>query len=329
MYIKPNKPQKVPRFSYIVLAAAGALLILILILTAPSFLVRSDPPSGTDSMPPAATSADPPETADSGVPATTPQETEPLPFDTGIDTTADTTAAPTPDTTPAVSDTEPPVSVPNAAVLGKTEDAGQEYLDKIVFIGDSTTYSFLYYGVLSGGKETTQVWTPASRTLTLDHATTTTILYPETEEEITIKEAISRKKPEIVVITLGVNGISYMQEEYFISVYKKLVAQIKDASPETNIVLQSIFPVAENWEKTKSINNDKINAANGWVKTVAEETGVHYLDTVSVLAVADNGYLPMDWQNGDGLHLNPTSLNIVLDYIRTHALPGYADPITE
>ena len=136
------------------------------------------------------------------------------------------------------------------------------------------------------------------------------------------------KKPEIVVVTLGINGISYMynQKEYFISVYTKLVRQIQDASPETKIILQSVFPVATNWEK-ESINNEKINLANAWVRSVDAETGVSYLDTISVLAVADGGYLPLEYQNGDGLHLNPTALGIVLNYIRTHALPGYADPI--
>ena len=36
-------------------------------------------------------------------------------------------------------------------VLGETEDAGSEYIDKLVFIGDSTTYGLKAYGMLSGG----------------------------------------------------------------------------------------------------------------------------------------------------------------------------------
>ena len=210
-------------------------------------------------------------------------------------------------------------------VLGETADAGQDYLDRIIFLGDSTTYSFLYYGKLSGGKESLQVWTPASRTLTLDHAVTTTILYPDTEEEITVAAAVEKKKPEIMVITLGVNGIAYMNEEYFKSSYTKLVNKITDASSDTQIILQSIFPVATNWEKTTSINNEKINNANQWIRDVAESCGVHYLDTISVLAVAEDGYLPTSYQNGDGLHLSPAACDIVLEYIRTHALPGYTD----
>ena len=220
-----------------------------------------------------------------------------------------TTDAPITDPPATESGTSAPDVPPSGDyILGETPDAGVEYQDKIVFLGDSTTYSLLYYGVLSGGKDSLQVWTPKSRTLSLDLALTTTILYPETGDEITIKEAVAQKKPE--------------KKDYFISVYTKLVKLIQDASPDTEIILQSIYPVARSWEKTKSINNERIRLANEWICQVAEDCGIHYLDTIRVLA-DEEGFLPESYQNGDGLHLNAASCGIVLNYIRTHALPGY------
>lgn len=328
MYIQPNKHKKQKKNSgyfYIILSVLAALIVVAVIVAAPSLFEFTDTSVVDDSTSDSDTTPPPPEST-SDTEETLPPDTEPLPFDTGTDTDAPETSEP--DTLPPDDTTPPPPAQPVGPVLGETTDAGQSYVDKIIFIGDSTTYSLLYYGVLTGGTDTKQVWTPASRTLTLDHATTTTILYPDTGEEITIKEAIARKKPEIVVVTLGVNGISYMynQKDFFISVYTKLVRQIQDASPDTKIILQSVFPVAANWDK-ESINNERIALANSWVCSVAADTGVSYLDTISVLAVADGGYLPPEYQNGDGIHLNPTSLEVVLNYIRTHALPGYADPI--
>ncbi len=327
MYVNPNNHNNRKRNSgyfYIALSVLAAVFILAAIIALPSVLVSADPPAtdppapATDPTPATDPITDTP--TDTSVPdVTEPPATETLPFDTGTDTL------------PPETDTEPPETpiVNTGAVLGETEDAGQSYVDKIIFIGDSTTYSFLYYGVLSEGTSTKQVWTPASRTLTLDAASTTTILYPDTGEEILIKDAIARKKPEIVVITLGVNGISYMYDEkdYFVKSYTKLINQIQEASPETKIILQSIFPVATNWEKL-SINNERISLGNGWVHEIAESTGVSYLDTHSVLAIEEGGYLLSEYQNGDGLHLNTTGLNVVLSYIRTHALPGYAAPIS-
>lgn len=205
----------------------------------------------------------------------------------------------------------------SAANLSESADMGQDYIDKIVFLGDSTTYGLRYYEMLNGGKETTQVWTPASGTLTLSYQSVATIVYPETDAEITIREAAAAKQPEYLVITLGVNGVSFMDESYFKSEYMDLVRGIQQASPNTKIILQSIFPVASEYQYLSSINNEKIAAANQWVLEVAEETGVKYLATASAL-VGEDGYLPHDYQNGDGLHLNPTSFDIVLNYIRTH-----------
>ncbi len=313
------------RFFFTAVAVIACLLVITAVIASPSFFIRTTTP-GDYSTGAATTPTAPDSTSVTLEAATEPPLTSVQTTDVTVPEITET-SAPVPQTTePPVTtspDTTEQLPTPVEALLAESKDAGKEYLDKIIFIGDSTTYSFLYYGKLNGGKDSLQVWTPASRTLTLDHATTTTVLYPDTGEEITIKNAVSLKKPEIIVITLGVNGISYMNEEYFKSSYSKLVKTIQTESPDTRIILQSIFPVAANWEKTKSINNEKITNANKWVLDVARDCGISYLDTISVLAVAEDGYLPESYQNGDGLHLSPAACDIVLTYIRTHALPEY------
>ncbi|MDR0935769.1 MAG: GDSL-type esterase/lipase family protein [Oscillospiraceae bacterium] len=232
----------------------------------------------------------------------------------------------TPEVTPpaATESPEPTEAVEITPVLGETPSAGQGYLDRIIFLGDSTSYGLKYYAKLSGGKETKQVWTPASGTLTLDHQGYATIVYPPTGEEISIRDAVTDAKPEILMITLGVNGVSFLGEDNFKAEYGDLVSDIMEISPDTRIIIQSIFPVAASYEYLKSINNDKINAANGWLRDLALEYGLRYLDTASVLAVGTGGFLPETYHNGDGIHLNGETFTIVLDYIKTHALPGYA-----
>ncbi len=248
--------------------------------------------------------------------------------DTTEETTPDTTAAP-PDTT---SDT-PPVSTPDAnvsdelaallakypdTVLRETPDAGQAYLDKLVFLGDSTTYGLKRYEMLSGGFGTNQVWTPKIGTLTLSTVSFATIVYPETGDQITIREAVAAKKPEYLVITLGLNGVSFMDESTFKPEYRNMINTIKEASPDTKIICQSIFPVARSYELLKSINNDKIRAANKWILEIAHETGTKYLDTYSVMC-DEEGWLPEDSHNGDGLHPNPATYTLELNNLRTHA----------
>ena len=200
--------------------------------------------------------------------------------------------------------------------LAETADAGIEYQDKFVFLGDSTTYGLKYYGVLSGGENTTQVWTPESGTLTLSNQSIATIVYPETGEQITIADAAGRKQPEYLLITLGVNGVSFMDEEYFTSEYTALVKSIQQASPSTKIILNSIYPVASNYEYLSSINNELITRANGWIEQIAEDTGVRFLNTFEAI-VGSDGWLPQQYQT-DGLHLNTDGFNVILNYLRTH-----------
>ena len=206
----------------------------------------------------------------------------------------------------------------SSVVLGETEDAGQAYIDKLTFLGDSTTYGLKFYEVLSGGKNTTQVWTPASGTLTLYNYATATIVFPEDGQEISIVDAVTRKQPEYLVITLGVNGVAEMDEDWFKQDYTALVESIQQASPDTKIICNSIYPVENDYQYINSINNTNIPQANEWIKAVAEATGCKYTDSASVLK-AEDGSLREDYGNGDGIHLNADGFNAVLEYLRTHA----------
>lgn len=253
------------------------------------------------------------------VPITTdpPAESE-QPADSGDETsdvTADPNAAVT-DGGEGTAATDAPQT--SSVVLGETEDAGQEYIDKLTFLGDSTTYGLKYYEVLSGGKNTTQVWTPASGTLTLYNYATATIVFPEDGQEISIVDAVTRKQPEYLVITLGVNGVAEMDEDWFKQDYTALVQSIQAASPDTKIICNSIYPVENDYEYINSINNTNIPQANEWIKAVAEATGCKYADSASVLK-AEDGSLREDYGNGDGIHLNADGFNAVLEYLRTHA----------
>ena len=63
----------------------------------------------------------------------------------------------------------------------------------------------------------------------------------------------------------------------------------------------------------------KCNEANGWIKTVCEETGAYYVDAVS--SVQDvSGLLLQEYASADGRTLNSTGLNEILQYLRYHAV---------
>ena len=203
--------------------------------------------------------------------------------------------------------------------LGLSADGGRDYLNRIIFLGDSTTYGIAaYYNVgFTSLCPPSQVWTPKSGTLALFNWTIAKIVYPATGEEILITEAVRRAKPEYLLITLGINGVSSMDRDWFIRDYTALVQAIQEASPSTKIILNSIYPVARSYAHQDQINNTKIIAANGWIEQIAGNTGCRFLYSFESVVGAD-GYLPESSQNGDGLHLRGEALTTVMQYIRTH-----------
>lgn len=227
--------------------------------------------------------------------------------------------APASSEAPAESDIPEVPEVPEVTETPESTDAGQEYIDSIVFIGDSTTHGMKHYGVLSGGTNTKQVWTPKSGTLAMWNLLTEKIVYPDNNTEMLIGDAIATRKPDKVVLTLGVNGVSSLSEAEFKKYYMGLIDEIKERSPDTKIILQSIYPVCDYYQYVKSISMEKINRANGWISQLATENGLPYLNTISVL-LGDNGYLKESYCNGDGIHISEEGFKVILDYIRTHSI---------
>lgn len=240
----------------------------------------------------------------------------------GEDPTVTTTSASHISATENTPDTP---DVPNKipVTLAQTADMGQAYQDSIIFVGDSTTAHLRSRGVLSGGTQTRQVWVPADNTLLLDfNITKKKIVYPATGIEMTIAEAAAEEKPTYMILTIGLNGITSFvnNKNLYQNCYGNLIDAIKEASPETKIMLQSVYPVAAN-QKTFTADavtlNGYIDILNGYVKELAEAKEVRYLDTNSALKGSD-GLLPESYQNGDGIHLTAEGYRVILDYIRTH-----------
>ncbi len=224
------------------------------------------------------------------------------------------------DTTAATIDTGTPTTPdPNdSVILPETDDAGQAYQDSLTFVGDSLTAHLINREALTGGKTTQQVWRTENNMLNLNsEVTSSKIILPGTGELMTIAQAAKTAKPSILIITLGTDwGVSYLNETDFKACYSGLINDVKEASPSTKIILQSIFPVTD---YCPNLSNEKIDTANKWVKAVAAETGCRYLDTQSVLKDENNNLKAEYCNSSDGIHLGANAYVVILEYIRTHA----------
>ena len=203
------------------------------------------------------------------------------------------------------------------AELKKTFDYGDGYIKKIIFVGDKTISPIS--GVITD-VEKDQVWSTADGSLPLDNnLKTIAIIHSEDKKGSSISSAAEVYKPQYIIITVGLeNGVAYCNEEKFKEYYTDLINSIKDSSPTTNIILQSVFPISREAEKaTPNIANDRINTANEWIVEICEESSVKYLNTASVLKDGQ-GYLASEYDSGDGITLNAEGYKAMIDYIGTH-----------
>lgn len=230
---------------------------------------------------------------------------------------------------PSIQDepTVPAESLPaHARVLSETEQAEQSYIDQMIFVGESTTAHLRSRGVLSEGTKTKQVWSNASNTMTLDlNILQKTIQYPKTGQSMTISQAVALEKPALMVLSFGTNGIVGFERnlDLYGTAYGRLIDAIHDASPDTVVLLQTVYPLAIN-QKSFSENASTINGyiakLNEKLVDVAEQHDAYVVDTASCLT-DDMGFLRQDYQNGDGVHLTAQAYHAILAYLRTHAYP--------
>lgn len=202
--------------------------------------------------------------------------------------------------------------------------AGQVNIDSMIFIGESTTSHLRSRGVLSGGKNTKQVWSNDQNTMSLDlNILNKTIRYPRTGQLMSIPAAMRAERPPVVVLSFGVNGISSFakNERLYQAAYGKLIDAIHEASPETVVLLQTVYPVALNqtsFAQGAATVNGYIRRLNELLPIIADSHHARVVDTASVLRDAD-GNLRADYQTGDGIHLTRQAYLDILAYLRTHS----------
>ena len=190
----------------------------------------------------------------------------------------------------------------------------QELLSSLTFLGDSTTAHMQQRSSLRAD----QVWATKSRYLNLDSRITySKIVAPDTGEECTIAEAAGRIRPGRLVITLGIDyGVYYYRNDLktFARYYEKLLSAISEASPQTVLILQSVFPVAR---ESTVITNDMVKSANQVIAAIARARGLLYIDQTAVLA-DEQGYLKPEYcYSKDGLHLTRSAYDAILQHITT------------
>ncbi len=116
--------------------------------------------------------------------------------------------------------------------------------------------------------------------------------------------------PEILILHYGLNLVdgSSHQPQSFVSFYEKLLAQLKEALPDTRIIVSSIFCV--DTSKATAKRFERIEEYNLALKKMCKKNSVEFLDNTPVFKNATEYYAY------DGIHLNKAFYeNVWLRYI--------------
>ncbi len=219
-------------------------------------------------------------------------------------------------------------TVSSSHTLSESEDAGNAYLDQLIFFGESTTAHLSRHGgIMDTDTNRRQVWRDQSGTRILNRRILTSpidyILPDGSVSTMTFREALLLEHPNYLVLSFGLNGIVDFANNpnRFLDTYSSLIEQIRSLSPHTNIILQSVYPVcnADAFSVDLSTLNADICFLNQQIRWLADQTdGVRFVDTASVLCGKDGSLLPQ-YDIGDGIHLTNDAYRMILLYLRTHA----------
>lgn len=205
-------------------------------------------------------------------------------------------------------------------VLKESDDAGEDYINKIIFIGDKTIYQMRMYTLDGFSNSHSQVWSTSDNISISKISSVNNFIYPDTLEAMSFVDAVKRKSPQYIILTFGsYNPDGILTKEELFSGMGNFIMSLKVASPNSHIIIQSVFPTVQGYKLTTA---ETVRMYNEWFKELCSVYNLAYLDTWSALA-DDEGLLKEEYYDTGGYLLNENGYNTVIKYIRTHAHPAF------
>ena len=201
----------------------------------------------------------------------------------------------------------------STALLTETADAGTDYLNNTLFLGDSNTVRLYNNGLIS-----LQQFCAKEGIGTQVALNEGIVTFKKDSNHYTIPQAVAMMKPRRVVMTFGTNDTG-MEVPDFIAHYTALIQAIQQSYPYTDIIVNTVPPVPADHSNYPHMNQAKIDDFNMALLDLCEQLGVRFLNSAEALKGSD-GYGIADYYTSGDIHLKSAGLKAVLNYLRTHAL---------
>ena len=125
-------------------------------------------------------------------------------------------------------------------------------------------------------------------------------------------------QPSLVVLLIGTNDFQRCHPptvEHILGNYRVILTSIHDTLPDTKVLVQSVYPVADVKFHRHYVNgNGNIPTLNAGLKALADEFGYGYADVFPLLA-NEVGEMDMTYSK-DGLHPNHEGYERISGYLR-------------
>lgn len=142
-----------------------------------------------------------------------------------------------------------------------------------------------------------------------------------------MEEQIFGTEPSKIFINIGTNDIGApdYKLEVLIEKYEKILTQIKERLPETEVYMMAYYPVNEvdkvpegEWGKTlfATRTNENIALANKEVEKLADKMGYHYIDVSEGLR-DENGRLKKEFTI-EGIHMYANGYRVILKNMKPY-----------
>ena len=201
----------------------------------------------------------------------------------------------------------------STALLTETADAGTDYLNDTLFLGDSNTVRLYNNGLIS-----LQQFCAKEGIGTQVALNEGIVTFKRDSNHYTIPQAVAMMKPRRVVMTFGTNDTG-MEVSDFIAHYTALIQAIQQSYPYTDIIVNTVPPVPADHSNYPHMDQAKIDDFNMALLDLCEQLGVRFLNSAEALKGSD-GYGIADYYTSGDIHLKSAGLKAVLNYLRTHAL---------
>ena len=192
----------------------------------------------------------------------------------------------------------------------KETPINNDYYNKIVFVGDSNIKNMYLNKFIPGN----QTWYLPCITA---ESYFTEKLYVPGHGQMFLLDAVKEFQPEYMVLNLGTFSTNWISTDTFISKSNELIESIKKLSPNTKLILSSIYPIRSG-SNINDFYQAVINTYNYYILQMADKHKIKFLD-VEVALKGSNGYAKDNYFLDDKFHFTDEGRKVFINYVKTHA----------